>query len=100
MKMEVGETPASAARPLPEAAFQALKAKLWRFMESDVYPNEQRFMRESRAIGADPRNEWTHAPVLVELKRNIQEQTLALQEMQRNISPPTTPERDAYAAVT
>eukprot|EP00946_MAST-07B_sp_MAST-7B-sp1_P002816 g2816.t1 len=67
--MEVGETPASAARPLPEAAFQALKAKLWRFMESDVYPNEQRFMRESRAIGADPRNEWTHAPVLVELKR-------------------------------
>lgn len=55
-------------RPLPKAEFEALKAKLWHFMQSDIYPNEQRFMRESRQIG-HASNEWTHAPILVELKR-------------------------------
>ena len=58
----------TASAALPAAAFSALKQKLWHFMERDVYPNEQRFVRESRAIGSAS-NEWTHAPVLVELKR-------------------------------
>ena len=35
-------------------SFAALKQRLWRFMEADVYPNEQRFLRESHAIGRDP----------------------------------------------
>ena len=53
---------------LPDSDFQELKKKLIRFMHSDIYPNEQLFMKQCRAIG-HAGNEWTHAPILVELKR-------------------------------
>ena len=48
--------------------FQKLKDKLIRFMHSDIYPNERLFLEQSRAIG-HAGNEWTHAPILVKLKR-------------------------------
>ena len=48
--------------------FQKLKDKLIRFMHSDIYPNERLFLEQSHAIG-HAGNEWTHAPILVELKR-------------------------------
>ena len=54
--------------PLPETKFLALKEKLTRFMHSDIYPNERLFLQQSRAIG-HLSNEWTHAPILMELKR-------------------------------
>ena len=54
--------------PMLNTKFVALKEKLIRFMHSDIYPNEKRFLHESHAIGRNS-NEWTHAPVLVELKR-------------------------------
>ena len=54
--------------PMLNTKFIALKEKLIRFMHSDIYPNEKRFLNESHAIGRRS-NEWTHAPVLVELKR-------------------------------
>jgi alkylation response protein AidB-like acyl-CoA dehydrogenase len=54
--------------PLPEKEFQALKEKLIRFMHSDIYPNEKRFLEECHAIGLES-NEWTHAPILMDLKR-------------------------------
>ena len=44
-------------------------------MIEDVYPNEQRFLRECKEIG-ERTNEWTHAPVLVELKRKAKSQGL------------------------
>lgn len=49
-------------------AFESLKQRLWRFMQTEIYPNEQRFLKECHDIG-NSSNEWTHAPVLVELKR-------------------------------
>ena len=55
-------------QPLDDAKFSALKEKLIRFMHSDIYPNEIRFIQESRAIG-EASNEWTHAPILMALKR-------------------------------
>jgi alkylation response protein AidB-like acyl-CoA dehydrogenase len=48
--------------------YDALKASLWRFMEREVYPNEQRFFREQKAIAEEFGSEWTHPPVLEELK--------------------------------
>ena len=48
--------------------FLALKEKLWRFMHAHIYPNEKLFQDQSKAIGLSG-NEWTHAPILVELKR-------------------------------
>ena len=53
---------------LPADQFLALKEKLIRFMHSDIYPNEARFMSQGHAIGLAG-NEWTHAPILMELKR-------------------------------
>lgn len=50
------------------ADFDALKVKLWKFMQEEIYPNEQQFLKESHHIGATT-NEWTHAPILVALKR-------------------------------
>eukprot|EP01063_Lacrimia_lanifica_P009182 TRINITY_DN16205_c0_g1_i1.p1 TRINITY_DN16205_c0_g1~~TRINITY_DN16205_c0_g1_i1.p1 ORF type:complete len:472 (+),score=176.04 TRINITY_DN16205_c0_g1_i1:69-1484(+) len=48
--------------------FEKLKAKLWAFMKAEIYPNETLFMKQCKEIG-EAGNEWTHAPVLVELKR-------------------------------
>lgn len=52
---------------MEESAYQELRQKLLAFMREEVYPNEERFRTESHHIGATS-NEWTHAPVLVELK--------------------------------
>eukprot|EP00040_Diaphanoeca_grandis_P014490 m.73556 g.73556 ORF g.73556 m.73556 type:complete len:460 (+) comp24572_c0_seq1:23-1402(+) len=48
------------------ADFEALKEKLWAFMHEHIYPNEQLFMKQCEHIGHTT-NEWTHAPILVEL---------------------------------
>lgn len=37
-------------------------------MKEEVYPNERLFLEQSRRIG-ERSNEWTHAPILVALKR-------------------------------
>jgi len=52
---------------MEESAYQELRKKLLDFMREEVYPNEERFRTESHHIGISS-NEWTHAPVLVELK--------------------------------
>jgi hypothetical protein len=48
--------------------FEVLRDRLVQFMHEDVYPNEQKFQAESHAIGLAS-NEWTHAPILVTLKK-------------------------------
>jgi len=48
--------------------FDALKDKLWTFMKNEIYPNEVLFAKQSHAIGLRS-NEWTHAPILIDLKR-------------------------------
>jgi len=48
-------------------AFEALKASLWDFMEHEIYPTEQEYMRQCHEMGAAPSNEWTHAPILIDL---------------------------------
>ena len=53
---------------MPTAEFEALKAKLWKFMREDIYPNELLNMEQARAIGRSG-NEWTHTPIMIELKR-------------------------------
>ena len=45
--------------------FQELKVKLWDFMRTEIYPNEKKFVEQSRAF--DHSNEWTHPPILIEL---------------------------------
>ena len=61
--------------PTSPREFKNLKEKLWKLMIQDIYPNEQRFLRECREIG-ERTNEWTHAPILVELKRKAKSQGL------------------------
>ena len=39
------------AAGLSPTAFEALKAKLWVFMQAEIYPNEQLFAAQSKAIG-------------------------------------------------
>merc|ERR1711998_132293 len=53
---------------MSEKDFLALKEKLWHFMHTSIYPNEKLFHEQSEHIGLSG-NEWTHAPILVELKR-------------------------------
>eukprot|EP01051_Picozoa_sp_SAG22_P005130 SAG22_NODE_296_length_12811_cov_14.899780_18_plen_82_part_00 len=52
---------------MDDQLFEALKAKLWKFMEEEVYPSEVRFAEEQREIGHSG-SEWTNPPVLEELK--------------------------------
>ena len=47
---------------------EELKATLWDFMHNHIYPNEEIFLRQSKAIGARS-NEWTRAPILTELQK-------------------------------
>ena len=47
--------------------FEALKSNLWDFMETEIYPNEVEFMHQCHQAGQNPRNEWTHPPILIEL---------------------------------
>ena len=56
------------ADAMAEKEFLALKEKLWHFMHTSIYPNEKLFHEQSEHIGLSG-NEWTHAPILVELKR-------------------------------
>ena len=49
-------------------AFEALKAKLWGFMQAEIYPNEQLFAAQSKAIG-EASHDWHWPPILIELKR-------------------------------
>lgn len=51
---------------MSDADFAALKEKLWKFMREDIYPNEVTFAKQCHAMVNT--NEWTHAPVLHELK--------------------------------
>lgn len=53
---------------MPPAEFEALKAKLWVFMQEDIYPNEQLYAVQSKAIG-EASHDWHWPPILVELKR-------------------------------
>ena len=62
-----------AAMPAPQ--FEALKAKLWAFMEADIYPNEQIYAAQSKAVG-EASNDWHWPPILVELKRKAKAQGL------------------------
>ena len=55
-------------RPMPAAEFEALKAKLWAFMQADIYPNEQLYAAQSKAIG-EASHDWHWPPILIELKR-------------------------------
>jgi len=57
---------------MESAQFDILKAKVWKFMEDHIYPNEQLFAEQNEAIGRSG-NEWTHAPILVELKMKAKE---------------------------
>jgi hypothetical protein len=52
---------------LPENEFATLKAKLWHFMENDVYPNEKLFEEQSKEIERQG-NEWYEPSILKELK--------------------------------
>ena len=44
------------------------KRKVMAFMHTSIYPNEKLFHEQSEHSGLSG-NEWTHAPILVELKR-------------------------------
>jgi len=48
--------------------FDKLKKRLRAFMKENIYPNEILFQKQCHAIGQSG-NEWTHAPILVDLKR-------------------------------
>lgn len=48
------------------AAFEDLKARLWTFMNQEIYKNETLFLEQSKEIG-ERGNEWTHPPILLEL---------------------------------
>jgi alkylation response protein AidB-like acyl-CoA dehydrogenase len=50
------------------AKFEELKERCWQFMQEYIYPSEQLFAEQCEAIG-HAGNEWTHAPILVELKK-------------------------------
>merc|ERR1712166_1366007 len=50
------------------ADFASLKQRLHSFMVDHIYPNEQRFLKESKEIG-ERSNQWTHPPVLIELMK-------------------------------
>ena len=60
---------------LPSTAFEALKAKLWGFMQAEIYPNEQLFAAQSKAIG-EASHDWHWPPILIELKRKAKAQGL------------------------
>ena len=51
-------------------AFEALKARLWGFMQAEIYPNEQLFAAQSKAIG-EASHDWHWPPILIELKRKV-----------------------------
>ena len=53
-------------------AFEALKAKLWGFMQAEIYPNEQLFAAQSKAIG-EASHDWHWPPILIELKRKARQ---------------------------
>ena len=55
--------------------FSELKSSLWTYMEEEIYPNEQLFLKQSKHIG-EAGNEWTHPPVLVELIRKAKSRGL------------------------
>jgi len=61
------------AKPMTAVEFEALTARLWRFMQEDIYPNEQRFHEESRAMESLPGEMWTHPQVLLELMDKAKE---------------------------
>ena len=52
---------------IPEDDFTKLKAKLWNFMESEIYPNEKLFEEQSHEIERQG-NEWYEPAILKELK--------------------------------
>ena len=52
---------------MPAAEFAQLKEKLWKFMREDIYPNEVANMKQAHGIALS--KEWTHTPVMIELKR-------------------------------
>lgn len=54
-------------QPMPAAEFAQLKEKLWKFMREDIYPNEVANMKQAHGIALS--KEWTHTPVMIELKR-------------------------------
>ena len=54
---------------------EELKATLWDFMHNHIYPNEEIFLRQSKAIGARS-NEWTRAPILTELQKTAKSMVL------------------------
>ena len=60
---------------LSATAFEALKAKLWGFMQAEIYPNEQLFAAQSKAIG-EASHDWHWPPILLELKRKAKAQGL------------------------
>jgi alkylation response protein AidB-like acyl-CoA dehydrogenase len=60
---------------MDHAAFEALQAKLWKFMEEHVYPNEQKFLLQQREIG-EASNEWYNPPILVQCKAEAKSQGL------------------------
>ena len=49
------------------AQFDALREKLIRFMEEEIYPNELLFLEQCEEIERAS-NEWTQPPIIVELK--------------------------------
>ena len=63
------------ATGLSATAFEALKAKLWGFMQAEIYPNEQLFAAQSKAIG-EASHDWHWPPILLELKRKAKAQGL------------------------
>jgi hypothetical protein len=60
---------------LPEEEFSVLKTKLWRFMETEIYPNEKLFEEQSREIELQG-NEWYEPAILKELKGKAKEANL------------------------
>ena len=63
------------ATGLSATAFEALKTKLWGFMQAEIYPNEQLFAAQSKAIG-EASHDWHWPPILLELKRKAKAQGL------------------------
>lgn len=48
-------------------AFEDLKTRLWTFMKSDIYPNEELFRRQNHEMASH--TEWIHSPILMELQQ-------------------------------
>eukprot|EP01062_Namystynia_karyoxenos_P015154 TRINITY_DN154_c0_g4_i1.p1 TRINITY_DN154_c0_g4~~TRINITY_DN154_c0_g4_i1.p1 ORF type:complete len:439 (+),score=143.19 TRINITY_DN154_c0_g4_i1:100-1416(+) len=58
------------------ATFDKLKANLWDFMKTEIYPNETRFHKEVAEIRARGPRAWRQPPVVFELREKAKQRGL------------------------